>query len=124
MILEPKIILTSSNERLIAGLGEYSDEEGRKVCLVFKSPYNVDLTPHAEGEVNQYKISFSKWLPYSNSNEFRIPYSYVITIGEPEPEILNLYLENFGDQLDDGNTLSTSDSSDTAEESGVPDSAD
>jgi len=121
MMLEPKIILTSSNERLVAGLGEYTDEEGRKVCLVFKSPYNVDLTPHTEGDVNQYKISFSKWLPYSNSNEFRIPYSYVITIGEPEPEILNLYLQNFGDQLNDSNAVQSSDSSDTAEESGVSD---
>ena len=105
MALEPKIILTLTNERIIAGVGEYTDENNNNVCLVLKSPYIVNLVPHGDESTQQYKVSFTKWIPYSASNMFRIPYSYVVTIGEVEADILNLYKENFGDQLDDTDTL-------------------
>jgi hypothetical protein len=127
MTLEPKIVLTTSNERVIAGVGEYTDDNNNKVCLVFRAPYIINLVPHTDGEdvmQQQYKVSFTKWIPYSSSKEFRIPYSYIVTIGEVEPDILNLYEQNFGEFLNDNDTLQPSDSSDTAEDAGVSDIGD
>ena len=109
-----------------------TDENGNKICAVLRSPYIVNLVPFDDGnsEQQQYKVSFTKWIPYSSSKEFRIPFSQIVTIGEVEQDILNLYEQNFGDTDDDttdggdAGDNGTSDSSDNAEEPGVSDSTD
>jgi len=81
-----------------------------------------DVSP--DGNPAQFNVNFTKWIPYSSDDQFKIPYSSVTAIGEVDPGILEVYLEKFGDKLNDTDTVQPSDSSDITEESGVSDSAD
>ena len=36
------------------------------------------------------------WSPFSKSVEFRIPFDYVVSIGEPKDDILEKYMEIAG----------------------------
>jgi hypothetical protein len=80
--------------------------------------YNTDGNP------SQFSINFTKWFAYSKSEEFRIPYTSVVALGEPEDGILDVYMKKFGDKLNDNNTVPTSDSSDSSEGSGLSNSGD
>lgn len=118
----PKIILTRTGEKLIAAVGEITDPETNKgLGFVFRCPYTLNMLPADEG---QFSVNFTKWIPYSSDMDFKVPYDVVAALGEPEQDILNIYLEKFGDKLNDTDTVSTSDSSDSPEESGVSDSGD
>lgn len=124
----PKILLMNSGERIIAALGELTDPEGKPICLVARCPYILAMMPTGDvspdGNPSQFNVNFTKWIPYSSDDQFKIPYNTVTAIGEVDPGILEVYLEKFGDKINDGDTLPTSDSGDNAEESGVSDSAD
>jgi hypothetical protein len=124
----PKILLMNSGERIIAGLAELTDPEGKAICLVARCPYILAMMPTGDvspdGNPAQFNVNFTKWIPYSSDDQFKIPYSSVTAIGEVDPGILEVYLEKFGDKLNDNDAVSTSDSSDSAEESGLSDSGD
>jgi hypothetical protein len=124
----PKILLMNSGERIIAGLAEVTDPEGKPFCLLARCAYILSMMPTGDispdGNPSQFNVNFTKWIPYSSDEQFKIAYSSVVAIGEVEPGILDVYLEKFGDKLNDTNTVSTSDSSGSAEESGVSDSGD
>jgi hypothetical protein len=124
----PKVMILNSGERIIAGVSEVTDENGQGLCLLLRCPYILDMVPtgeyNNEGNPSQFSIKFTKWFAYSTSDEFRVPYASVVAIGEPEEGILDVYLKRFGDKLNDSNALQPSDSSDSPEESGVPDSGD
>jgi hypothetical protein len=127
----PKVLILNTGERIISGVSEIMDEEaGKGIGLALKCPYILGMSPAGdvdeEGNPTEYKVNFTKWFAYSVDVDFKIPYSSVTAIGDPEPGILNIYLEKFGAMLlyngesDNGesNTI------DTVEESGVSDSTD
>ena len=120
--------MLQTGERIIAAVGEVTDEEGKGICLVIRCPYLLSMQPSGEvspdGTPSQFNVNYTKWFPYSISEDFRIPYNSVIAIGDPEPGILDVFTERFGDKLNDNDAVSTTDSSDSAEESGLSDSAD
>jgi len=124
----PKVLMLQTGERIIAAVGEVTDEEGKGICLVIRCPYLLSMQPSGEvspdGTPSQFNVNYTKWFPYSISEDFRIPYNSVIAIGDPEPGILDVFTERFGDKLNDNDAVSTTDSSDSAEESGLSDSAD
>lgn len=125
----PKVLLMKSGERIIAGLSELTDQDGNGVCFVIRCPYIMGMTPAGEispeGDPTQFQINFTKWFPFSSDIQFKIPYTSIVAIGEPDPNILSVYLEKFGENLNDNDgTNFTSDSTDSAEESGVSDSGD
>ena len=124
----PKVMLLNSGERIISGVSEVTDDNGQGICLLLKCPYILDMAPtgeyNDEGNPSQFSINFTKWFAYSKSDEFRIPYSSIVAIGEPEDGILDVYLKKFGDKFNDANAVSASDSSDSSEGSGVSDSGD
>lgn len=124
----PKIILTTTGERIICGLAEAVDENQQPVCLLARCPYILNMTPSGEispdGNPEQFNVNFAKWIPYSSDEQFKIPYTSVIAIGDVDEGILKIYLEKFGDKLNDSDTVSTTDSSDSSEEPGVSDSGD
>ena len=128
MNLTPRIVLTQHNERIIAGVGEIEDNDGKRIGLILKRPYVLSMMPTGDvtpdGTPSQFNVNFTKWIPYSTDEEFRVPYNAVVAVGEVEPGILEIYLEKFGDELNDTDTLPTSDSSYSAEEPGVSDSGD
>ena len=119
-----KIILTKSNERIISAIGEMQDPEtGNGIGFILKCPYLLSLGRTESEDPSEFSVSFTKWIPYSSDRQFRIPYDSVIAMGEVEPDILSIYIEKFGEFLNDNDTVSTSDSSDSSEGSGVSDSA-
>jgi len=122
----PKVMILNSGERIISGVSEVTDENGQGICLLLRCPYILEMAPtgeyNAEGNPSQFSINFTKWFAYSSSDEFRVPYASVVAIGEPEEGILDVYIKRFGDKLNDNNAVSTSDSSDSSEGSGLSDS--
>jgi len=124
----PKIVLTNTGERIICGIAEALDENQKPICLVVRCPYILNMSPSGEispdGNPSQFNVNFTKWIPYSSDEQFKLAYSSVVAIGEVDPNILEIYLEKFGDRLNDTDTLPTSDSSDSSEESGLSDSTD
>jgi hypothetical protein len=119
-------MILNSGERIISGVSEVTDENGQGICLLLKCPYILDMAPtgdyNTDGNPSQFSINFTKWFAYSKSEEFRIPYTSVVALGEPEDGILDVYMKKFGEKLNDNDTVSTSDSSDSSEGSGLPDS--
>jgi sporulation protein YlmC with PRC-barrel domain len=120
-----------SGERLIAGLAEFTNENGVGVGFIIRNPYILGMMPagevSSEGDPTQFQINFTKWFPFSSDNQFKIPYNTVVAIGEPDANILNVYLEKFGADLYDGDDErvdDTSDSGDSSEGSGLSDSGD
>ena len=118
----PKILLTKTGEKIIAAVGEMTDPEtGKGLGFVFKCPYTLSMVPAAEG---QFSVNFTKWIPYSVDTEYKVPYDIVAALGDPEPDILNVYIEKFGDQINDTDTLPAIDPDIMPEGSGVSDSGD
>jgi len=124
----PKVMILNSGERIISGVSEVTDENGQGICLLLKCPYILDMAPtgdyNTDGNPSQFSINFTKWFAYSKSEEFRIPYTSVVALGEPEDGILDVYMKKFGEKLNDNDTVSTSDSSDSSEGSALSDSGD
>jgi len=121
-------MILNSGERIISGVSEVTDENGQGICLLLKCPYILDMAPtgdyNTDGNPSQFSINFTKWFAYSKSEEFRIPYTSVVALGEPEDGILDVYMKKFGEKLNDNDTVSTSDSSDSSEGSALSDSGD
>lgn len=124
----PRIVLLNTGERIIAALSEVTDPEGKPVCLLVKCPYILSMIPLEEkspdGNPVQFNVNFTKWIPYSSDDQFKIAYNSVIAFGEVDPGILDVYIEKFGDKLNDDNTLPAIDPDVMPEESGVSDSGD
>lgn len=124
--LIPKLIMLISGERIIAGVREVVDDSGKGVCLVLKCAYILNMFPVGEVDENnnpsQYSVNFTKWQPYSADEEYNIPYFSIITVCDVDTKILNVYLEKFGDQLNDTDTLPAIDPDIMPEESAVSDS--
>jgi hypothetical protein len=122
----PRVMILNSGERIISGVSEVTDENGQGICLLLKCPYILDMAPtgdlNVDGNPSQFSINFTKWFAYSKSEEFRVPYTSVVALGEPEDGILDVYMKKFGEKLNDSDTVSTSDSSDSPEGSGLSDS--
>lgn len=97
-----RIILTKNNERIISGIGEIQDPEtGKGVGFLLKCPYILSLIKSESENPSEFSVSFTKWIPYSSDKEFRVTYDSVIAIGEVETDILNIYMERFGELLND-----------------------
>ena len=120
--MTPKIILLKSGERIIAAVGEINNPETNTgVGLIFKCPYILSLVQNSENST-QYNVNFTKWIPYSSDEQFKVPYDSVTAVGEVESEILEIYINRFGDKLNDTDTLPAIDPDIMPEESAVSDS--
>lgn len=93
----PRVMILNSGERIISGVSEVTDENGQGICLLLKCPYILDMAPtgdyNTDGNPSQFSINFTKWFAYSKSEEFRIPYTSVVALGEPEDGILDVYMK-------------------------------
>lgn len=132
-MLPVRIFHLVTGQQVIAGHAELFDEETQKgkgfpPGLLMKCPYVLSMSPYGDvspdGSPAQFNVNFTKWMPYSLDDQFKIPIYQVIALGEPEQGILDVYLEKFGDRLDDFRLAGQNDSSDIAEESAVSDSGD
>lgn len=84
-----KIILLKSGQTIITKLSELNNDEGNPLCFLFEVPFVV-FTSDKDPET---KIGLSKFMSFSKSVHFRIPFNEVVTIGDPQDFILKKYVE-------------------------------
>lgn len=91
------IAVLTTGERVITDLQELrenNDPEGKPICLVMIRPYILNVEKTTGDPTNQeVQVRFSKWLPYSNETQFRVAFSTVISIGSPDPGLLEAYAQ-------------------------------
>lgn len=123
-----KVLKMQNGEQLISGIAEVTNENNEGVGFEITNPYLLDLVPTGdltpEGQPITFNVNFTRWVTCSVDSTFRIPYSAVVAIGDPEVQVLETYKAKFGDLIDDSSAVQPSDSSDTVEESGVSDIGD
>ena len=123
-----KVLKMQDGEQVISGIAEVTNENNEGVGFQLTHPYLLDLIPTGElspeGQPTTFNVNFTRWVSCSVDTSFRIPYSAVVAIGEPESSILETFKGKFGDLFNDDDTVPTSDSSDSSEGSGLSDSGD
>ena len=100
------VVTLKTGDRIITELKEVFDGEGedrKGICLIMEDPYVLNLdgaTPQylTEAAGAEYQVRFSKWNPYTNDWQFKLPYDCVMTISNPEPGLQNAWQEKV-DQL-------------------------
>jgi hypothetical protein len=91
------IAVLSTGERVITDLQELrenNESEGKAICLVMSRPYILNVEKTSGDLTNQeVQVRFSKWLPYSSDTQFRVSFSTVLSIGSPDPGLLEAYAQ-------------------------------
>jgi hypothetical protein len=89
-----QLVLLKSGEELIADVREIVDKETEKqVSLVF-------INPHRVSETFGDTLTFDPWLPLSASREFFVPYDWIVTITNPQQNIVDEFNNEFGEKND------------------------
>lgn len=102
-----QLAILKSGEEIITDIREIVDKDTEKqVSLVFINPYVVSVNSNetlylTEEKVEPYaSISFTPWVPLSKATQYFVPHDWVVTICEPHDDILNSYLQKFGEEND------------------------
>ena len=102
-----KIAVLKSGEDVIADIKEIVEKEtDKQISLLFENPYVVSIEKQdsllltEEAETPSANIHFSSWMPLTKETKIMIPHDWVVTIVEPHEDILNSYLEKFGETND------------------------
>ena len=102
-----KIAVLKSGEDVIADVKEIVEKDTEKqISLLFENPYVVTVEKQESIQLTEEKtpatanIHFSSWMPLTKETKFMIPHDWVVTIVEPHEDILNSYLEKFGETND------------------------
>ena len=74
-----KVILLTNSERIISEIDEVGSEIGEPDCKLIKTYDVKDLVPWME--------------EYTDQNEFMISSDKIITMADPNPDLLKNYLE-------------------------------
>lgn len=124
----PKVLTLVTGDEIITFLSEMKDDQDNPVCFLITHPYRLIVIPSEElnesGNPVSFNINYVRWMPTSSDYQFRIPFSSVIAIGEPETQILETFKSKFTELNDANGNGKTSDSSDNVEESAVSDIGD
>jgi len=90
-----KIVMLKNKQHIICKLIELTVEETEDpLCFLLEVPLVISYTyPKDTIDDNEVKIIFQQWSPFSKSLQFRIPFDYVVSIGEPKDQILEKYIE-------------------------------
>ncbi len=94
-----KIVTLQTGEQLIGGLVELTDDDGKGICFSIKHPYIIKLVPSGKvprEDETEFRINFNKWMPFSPNVSFRISYPSVVTIGDVDKGVHDVYMEKFG----------------------------
>ena len=123
-----KVLKMQGGEQVISGIAEVTNENNEGVGFQLTHPYLLDLIPTGElspdGQPTTFNVNFTRWVSCSVDTTFRIPYSALVAIGDPEQTVLDTYKAKFGDLFNDDDAVQSSDSSDSSEDAGVSDIGD
>jgi hypothetical protein len=102
-----KIAVLKSGEDVIADIKEIVEKETEKgISLLFENAYVVTVEKQntmfltEETAPPSANIHFTPWMPLTRETKIMIPHDWVVTIVEPHEDILNSYLEKFGETND------------------------
>jgi hypothetical protein len=102
-----QLVILKSGEEIISDVREIIDKDTEKqMSLVFINPYLVSVNATetlylTEEKTEPYaSVSFTPWIPLSKSKQYFVPHEWVVTICEPHDDILNSYLQKFGEEND------------------------
>jgi hypothetical protein len=106
-----KVLKLQGGEQLISGIAEVSNEAGEGIGFQLTHPYVLSLVPSGEvgedGQPNTFNVNYTRWVSCSSENTFRVPYSAIVALGDPEAQVLETYRTKFGDLIDDNDTVPT-----------------
>jgi hypothetical protein len=94
-----------SGEDVIADIKEIRNTLKDPVAYLFRQPRVLTLIKESEaillseateptGDPNAVRVAFSSYMPLSKDTESLIPFDWVVTIGNPLDEVLEMYEEN------------------------------
>jgi hypothetical protein len=91
-----KILKLITGEEIVSLVEDLIDESNNKVGFSLKFPYQVVLRPNVDDEgQTKFDINYIAWMATSANTEFSLSYSSVISIGDPLPEVEQLYKERY-----------------------------
>lgn len=96
--MKAHVVMLSSGDTVICNLVELSQGEGedkRGLCLEMTHPYKLEFVDSVESK--EVQVKFTRWMAFSSEFKFKIPYSAVITLAEPEPNMLKVYEQKVDD---------------------------
>ncbi len=94
------IVMLSTGDNVICDLQEMFHEvengEGqvdkKGLCLQMTHPYKLDILPGQEDNGNEgVSVRFTRWMAFSSEYVFKLPYTSVVTVGQPDSNILKAY---------------------------------
>ena len=96
-----KLIVLKSTEDVIADVSDIQID-GRIFGYKLKNPKVLTLSQveglYEEVDPTRVSINFSKWQPFSNDEEYQIPFDWVVTICDPLPNLKKSYEEHVNEE--------------------------
>lgn len=91
-----KIIKLITGEEIVSLVEDLLDEDNNKIGFNLTFPYQVILKPIVmEDGQTKFDINYVAWMSTSANSTFAMNYSSVIAIGDPLPEVEQLYKERY-----------------------------
>lgn len=95
-----KVVKLVTGEQVIADIIDMQDAKGHNIGFKLSFPYTLVMRQTSEpNEPLKFDINYIAWMSASSTQEFAIPYSSVIAIGDAANEVMDEYLKQFGDLL-------------------------
>lgn len=90
-----KVVMCRNGHHIISKINELYPAQGdsEPICFLLTAPLVITYKTTDDSEL---ELSFTLWSPFSKSVEFRIPFDYVVSIGDPKDDILEKYMEIAG----------------------------
>lgn len=99
-----KVCVLASGERIIADFYEVRKSPREPLGFVVVHPQSIamkNITPApVNNQTNEPKVSvmFAPWNPFAKRQFFKLNPDHVMTINDPEEDILEIYKEQFLDE--------------------------
>jgi sporulation protein YlmC with PRC-barrel domain len=95
-----KVLKMITGEQVIGDVVEMQNEKGTNIGFKLSFPYSLVMRQVSQpNEALKFDINYIAWMSASSEQEFAIPYSSVIAIGDAASEVMDEYLKQFGDLL-------------------------
>lgn len=94
-----KILKIVTGEELISFVSDTLDENNQKVGFTLTFPFVVLTRPTREGDELKFDVNYIAWMYSSNTVNYPIPYSSLVAMGDPSPEIEESYRQRYEEVL-------------------------
>lgn len=90
-----KILKMVTGEEIISFVSDTLDENNQKVGFTLTFPFVVLTRPTRNGEELLFDVNYIAWMYASNTIEYNVPYSTLVAMGDPSPEIESSYRKRY-----------------------------